>query len=168
MPDMIDQFTIEFAINLASGGLPLLLACATILGVLSVRNAHLSDRSREMAKRWGELNIVLAKAGTPREQEQASAEIKSVIFQNDEFIRRYKQTAWSLALVTGAFMAFILAIVTAPRPGNHLSVPGYPGLAEAAVVLGSGLLGTGLVILIREFMQGHKTLEENSKRMKFG
>jgi hypothetical protein len=154
---MDNAFT-TFAASLAAGTLPLLVACATLLAMLSLRNSHMSDRCREMERRSVKLVAEIREVTVPTKRLALEDELERVRNQKRMFYRRYKRTALSLISVTLSFVLFVMASVVSPRPGSG----GFPALAEGAAVFGTLLLSVGLILLITEFLSGHKTLLLNS------
>ena len=157
----MDQALLIFATSLATGGLPLLLACATILGLLSIRNAHLSDRTRQMGDKRELLEVDIESAEGEKRL-RLRTDLAIVERQIGLFYARYVMTAISMVAVTLAFMLFIIADVAAPRPADKLT--GFPNIAEATVLLGGAALLVGLTFLVLEFLQGHVTLKINAMK----
>ena len=150
--------------------IPLFIVCATVLALLSARNAHVSDRSREVI---GRRSILVRRqlalrmrqrrldpdAHRDNEQqdlntalEKVSRQIDNLTNQNERFMTRYRRTAWSLIAVAISFLLFFLAVMADQADQTHIFVR-----------LGAGMFVVGFVLLISEFAVGVRTLELNAK-----
>jgi uncharacterized membrane protein YcjF (UPF0283 family) len=148
----MEMFLEDFARTLSTNSLPILVAIATILGLLSFLNQHLSDRSREIVREFKAL---------PNKDDKVR--IRTIHQQNELFIFRYRRTALSLVLMVFAFASLVIAAVTASKMDQY---PLSKWIAILTTSMGLIFAVSGLILLVREFVVGHITLEENAQELR--
>jgi len=159
---MLDEATTAFALGLSTGSIPIILACATILGLLSQRNGHLSDVNRQIRKEYGEIDDFIS--ANPKSSSIDRKRQRQIILkdQYDVFINRYENTARALRVTVGAISIFILAdwfaLVSKVLPSAAL-------VAELLSIAGILIFAFGLYWLQQEFAEGSKTLKLNKGGM---
>lgn len=155
----MDQILSNISTNIATGGLPLIIAGATIIALINARNQHLSDRSREVTKARKSLEREL-KDVQGEELISLKKEIKDLDSQDIIFQKRYRRTAYSLVSSIISFVCFVIVNISAEVPGRQ--GVSYPQFAELFTLVGAITLLYSLVVLIIEFWEGKETLKINS------
>lgn len=143
-------------------GLPaLIIGIGTLLAMVSLRNGHLSDRSRACVD---ELNYKLrpflepplaADGSKPSVPTWAVQRRVTLEEQVRLFNGRYQQTSKAFVRLTAAIVAFAaaaFAVMVAP-----------PVWGVLIIVVGMACLAWGMWTMVPEFLKGTKTLTMNAK-----
>ena len=131
---------------------PILLGTGGLLALISLRNGHLSDRSRGTAEEILYRLHTLAIASKP-------ARLADLKEQNALFTKRYERSGHAFVFTIIAFGLFMFACTVGYKPAHiaRSQIAGFCGLVAIA------LFATGLWYLINEFRFGILTLRINNK-----
>lgn len=159
---MLDEASSVFAVGLSTGSISVILACATICGLLSQRNAHLSDVSRKISDEYHNIEEFLMQNPKSIIFDKKKVRIDILQRQYTIFISRYKNTAFALRVTVLSIWIFVisdwLALV-------EKKIAGAMYVAEILSIIGIVVFSIGLYYIQREFRDGSKTLKLNGKEI---
>lgn len=160
----MQELLFTFAKLVTAGNYPVLISTITLIASLSMRNAHLSDRSRSVVDEM----LYKLKDAEPALKE---SRFYSLSQQNVKFIERYVRTC--RAIVSAVFAVFSFAVtmacVTAFEKTASTAVPSTPSDflyyygAIVFALLGLVSFTLSLLATLNEFRYGPVTLKWNDK-----
>ena len=156
----MQELLFTFAKLVTAGNYPVLISTITLIASLSVRNSHLSERSRSVVD---EMLYKLKDAEEPR--------FSSLSQQNVKFIERYIHTCRAVASAIFALFSFAVTMtcVTAFEKTASTAVPSTPSdflyyyVAILFALLGLVAFTFSLLATFNEFRQGPTTLKWNDQ-----
>lgn len=160
----MQELLFTFAKLVTAGNYPVLISTITLIASLSMRNAHLSDRSRSVVD---EMLYKLKDA----EPELKVSRFNSLRKQNVKFIERYIRTCRAIASAVLAVFSFAvtMACVTAFEKTASTAVPSTPSdffyyyVAILFALLGLFAFTLSLLATLNEFRSGPVTLKWNDQ-----
>ena len=156
----MQELLFTFAKLVTAGNYPVLISTITLIASLSVRNSHLSERSRSVVD---EMLYKLKDAEEPR--------FSSLSQQNVKFIERYIHTCRAVASAIFALFSFAVTMtcVTAYENTASTAAPSTPSdflyyyVAILFALLGLVAFTFSLLATFNEFRQGPTTLKWNDQ-----
>ena len=136
------------SMSVSEGGLSLIIATATLMSLVHLRNAHLSERARDnVSESLYEIKDSNMEDHLEKEHQ------RSLVDQANEFFDRYKKMSIAFALLSTTLVLFMLAVVLC---GTKVEV--LQGAGLALTFLGFISMVVALFISAFEFLTGYKTL----------
>ena len=156
----MQELLFTFAKLVTAGNYPVLISTITLIASLSVRNSHLSERSRSVVD---EMLYKLKDRKGPR--------FSSLNQQNVKFIERYIHTCRAVASAIFALFSFAVTMtcVTAFENTASTAAPSTPSdflyyyVAILFALLGLVAFTFSLLATFNEFRQGPTTLKWNDQ-----
>ena len=160
----MQELLFTFAKLVTAGNYPVLISTITLIASLSVRNSHLSERSRSV------VDEMLYKLNDP-ETDLNKHRFNSLSQQNVKFIERYIRTCRAVASAIFALFSFAVTMtcVTAFENTASTASPSTPSdflyyyVAILFALLGVVAFTFSLLATFNEFRQGPTTLKWNDQ-----
>ena len=160
----MQELLFTFAKLVTAGNYPVLISTITLIASLSMRNAHLSERSRSVVD---EMLYKLKDA----EPDLKESRFDSLNRQNVKFIERYIRTCRAIASAIFAVFSFAITMtcVTAFEQTASTAVPStssdflYYYVAILFALLGLVTFTFSLLATLNEFKDGPITLKWNDE-----
>ena len=160
----MQELLFTFAKLVTAGNYPVLISTITLIASLSVRNSHLSDRSRNVVDEM----LYKLKDAEPGLKEPRFSSLSQ---QNVKFIERYIHTCRAVASAIFALFSFSVTMtcVTAFEKTASTAVPSTPSdflyyyVAILFALLGLVAFTFSLLVTFNEFRQGPTTLKWNDQ-----
>lgn len=147
----MDELINTLSMSVSEAGLSLIIATATLMSLVHLRNSHLSERARENISE----SLYKFKKSC-LEDDFENEHRRSLTLQTQEFFSRYKRMSIAFALLAATLVIFMLAVVFC---GTKLLF-----LQQAGLILsffGFSFISIALYISAVEFLTGYRTLEKH-------
>lgn len=144
-----------YARMVSNVAVPILVGNATLLGLVSLRNQHVSDRARTNVL---EAIYQFPTSKLPRDLKERR--LNDLKLQNKRFIRRYRITSASFLCLAFTLCCFAAACVFAFHDGG--AKPATLLFAGWCALFGSVSGVVGFLLLVYEFLRGERTLRSNN------
>ncbi len=160
----MQELLFTFAKLVAAGNYPVLISTITLIASLSMRNAHLSDRSRSVVDEM----LYKLKDAEPALKE---SRYNSLSQQNVKFVERYIRTCRAIGSAIFSLLSFAVTMtcVTVFEKTASTSVPSTPSdflyyyVAILFALFGLVAFTFSLLATFSEFRDGPTTLKWNDQ-----
>jgi hypothetical protein len=147
-----------YARMVSNVAVPILLGNATLLGLVSLRNQHVSDRARANV-----LEAIYSFPTAKLPHHLRERRIKDLQLQNKLFIRRYQVSSAAFLCLLFTLCFFATTCVLSFQGGD--GKPSTFFLAGCFALAGSILGIIGFLLLVYEFARGAHTLKSNNETL---
>jgi len=146
----------------------ILIANGALLAMISVRNAHLSDRARANVREalvdldsLSRRNEESSSAFSARRRQLLKERLNSLKRQNERFIQRYKMTSVAFVAFSTAIILFAMTNLFSAQHAP-VSAHRYAGLCGLMALIASAF---GIALMMFEFITGPTTLRMNNEML---